>query len=202
MWCTTHPSHVHNKGTPCGTPAHKAFTGTQGTGDTQKDTLNGGNQNSDLHRQLLPETQVCIKTPVSMQSFAQAQTIPSMHVCSLTHNTGTYTLSDRLHTPSHPLRSMYVFQFPTNFCIVTDLYHSTNVNLFQRGFHADSVINIHTHHWKINLHPQVFLATTHADTEKWDSCPARCKSVVGIGIPAYQTAARGHNLTGQGLPNS
>lgn len=53
------------------------------------------------------------------------------------------TLWVRLHTPSHALRSMHMFQIPTNLCIVTDSYSRTNVNLFQIGFHIDSVINIH-----------------------------------------------------------
>lgn len=43
---------------------------------------------------------------------------------------GTHILSDRLHTPSHALRNIPMFQIPTNLCTVTDSYSSTNVNLF------------------------------------------------------------------------
>lgn len=70
------------------------------------------------------------------------------------------------------LSNIHVSLFPSHLYIVTDLHMSTNT-LFLIGFHTDSVINMHAHHWTINLPLQVFLATTHACTGKWMQISSR-----------------------------
>lgn len=96
-------------------------------------------------------------------------------------------LQDRAHAPSHALSNTHVFLFPAHLCTVTGLKQYINTKpLPLLGFHTGSVTNIHAHHWMTDLHLRVFPSATHARTGKWDTCPAGCRSVVGIGIPAYQ----------------
>lgn len=141
-----------------------------------------------IHWQFLAETQVCIETSVDMQSFPLAQPIPDVQTCNHMQSHATCVTGP---TSAHALSNILKFLLPTHFCaffigLYRGLWHYSNKNsLPQTSFHAGSVTNIHTQHW--------IAAADIPNTTLYDcrwmghSCPAKCKPVTGIGIPAYHS---------------
>lgn len=141
-------------------------------------TLTVLSRNSSVHRNFCGHAVISTGTANSRRADLQPHAEPCY-------------LCDWSHISAHTLSNILKFLLPTHFCaffigLYRGLWHYSNKNsLPQKSFHAGSVTNIHTRHW---ITAADIPNTTLCEC-RWmgHSCPAKCKPVTGIGIPAYHS---------------